>query len=159
MKYVLIFIFIFGIAVPISSTAADAEGSRHHNVADNGLALQGYDPVSYFSGLPLMGKPKYRAAHGGIQYQFFGKKSMAQFNLAPEKYLPAYGGWCAWAMLDGEKVAVNPQRFKVIDGINYLYYDGFWGNTLKKWNKLAGREGDAVLVRRAGEHWQKIVSE
>ena len=81
------------------------------------------------------------------------------FGVAPEKYLPAYGGWCAWAMLDGEKVDVNPERFKIIDGINYLYYDGFWGNTLKKWNKLAEKGSEAALVRQAGGHWQKIVSE
>ena len=159
MKYILMFMLIFGIGFPMSCVVAEAEDSRHVNVGDNGVALQGYDPVSYFTGTPSVGKPKYTVAHGGIQYQFVSQESLEQFNLAPENYLPAYGGWCAWAMLDGEKVDVNPERFKIIDGINFLYYDGFWGNTLNKWNKLAEKKSEAALVRQAGVHWQTIDSE
>ncbi len=76
--------------------------------------------------------------------------------MEPERYLPAYGGWCAWAMLDGEKVKVDPDRYKIIGGVNHLFYDGFWGNTLVKWNEKAKSEGEANLISAADAHWQKL---
>ncbi len=94
-----------------------------------------------------------------VRYLFASGDNLDQFNLTLDKFLPAYGGWCARAMLDGEKVDVNLERFKIIDEENYLFYHGFWGDTLKKWNQLAEKEGDPALVRQAGEHWQKIVLE
>ncbi len=84
---------------------------------------------------------------------------MDQFKATAGKYLPAYGGWCAWAVLDGEKVEVNPERFKIINGVNYLFYDGFWGNTLQKRDKLAEKKSEEALILQAGAHWLKIVSE
>ncbi|MGB3210872.1 MAG: YHS domain-containing (seleno)protein [Desulforhopalus sp.] len=163
MKYITLFLLNILVFLPfpsvVTSFAAEKNNSsRHFNVGDSGLAMQGYDPVSYFSGIPLTGKLEFTATHGGITYRFASQKTMNQFVSEPDKYIPAYGGWCAWAMLDGEKVDIDPERFKVIDGINYLYYDGFWGNTLKKWEKRAEKEGEAALVRQSAGHWQKIVS-
>lgn len=159
MKYVLLFMLVYGGGFFISSAVAEVKVSRHLNAGVDGVALQGYDPVSYFSGSPLLGKTDFAVIHGGIQYQFVGRESMEQFKESPAKYLPAYGGWCAWAMLDGEKVQVHPERFKIIAGTNYLFYDGFWGNTLQEWDELAEKKSEEALVTQAGAHWQKIVSE
>lgn len=139
--------------------AADIpSGTSHFNVKKNNPAIQGYDPVSYFAGGPTRGNPDFAVVHDGIEYLFANKGNMVTFNADPLKYLPAFGGWCAWAMLDGEKVKVDPERFKIIEGVNYLFYDGFWGNTLKKWNERAKEEGDANLVRQAETHWQEIIA-
>jgi len=69
-----------------------------------------------------------------------------------ERWVPAYGGWCAWAMADGEPVDVDPERFLVDDGRLFLFYDGLWGDTLVRW-----RAGDpALLERRADAHWRSL---
>ena len=82
---------------------------------------------------------------------------MATFKANPATYLPAYGGWCAFAMLDGKKVDVNPKRFKVIDGKTYLFYDGLFGNTLKKWGQLARKDSEEKLIKKATEQWATLL--
>ena len=78
------------------------------------------------------------------------------FSKTPEKYIPAYGGWCAWAMLEGDKVAVDPLSFKIINGKNHLYYNGFWGDTLEKWNKKATKEDEQDLIKLANKNWASL---
>ena len=73
-------------------------------------------------------------------------------------YEPAYGGWCAWAMLEGDKVDIKPKRYRVVNNKTYLFYDTFFVNTLKKWNRLASEESEANLIRRADEQWNRINS-
>ena len=70
----------------------------------------------------------------------------------PLNYEPQYGGWCAYAMgKDGSKVEVDPETFKIIDGKLYLYYNKFFNNTLKSWNK-----DETNLKSRADLNWKKF---
>lgn len=131
-------------------------GSQTHNVDSNQLAFKGYDPVSYHSGVPEKGNPAYPVTHQGNKYLFSSPENRETFITNPEFYLPAYGGWCAWAMLDGEKVDINPKRFKRIAGVTYLFYDGFWGNTLKKWNSLSKKTPEEDLIKKADQKWKKL---
>ena len=56
------------------------------------------------------------------EYYFSSEKNKAEFSQNPSKYKPQYGGWCAYAMgSNGEKVEVNPETFKLIDGKLYLF--------------------------------------
>jgi hypothetical protein len=84
---------------------------------------------------------------------FASQQNLAKFKASPEKFEPAYGGWCAYAMGEtGEKVKVDPETFKIIDGKLYLFYN-FWGNnTLVDWNK-----NEAPLKMKADQNWKKIV--
>lgn len=125
---------------------------QHFNVKEN-LALQGYDPVSYFTGKPVVGKVSFRVMHKGITYQFANSQHAEAFKASPEKYEPAYGGWCAYAMGEsGEKVKVDPETYKIIAGRVYLFYN-FWGNnTLEDWNK---NEGELKVA--ADRNWKKFI--
>ena len=59
-----------------------------------------------------------------------------KFDGNPEKYMPAYGGWCAYAIgATKEKVKINPNTYKIIDGKVYLFYNKNFTNTLKLWNE------------------------
>jgi hypothetical protein len=62
-------------------------------------------------------------------------------------------------MLDGEKVDVDPESFKIIEGRLYVFYDGFFGDTLKKWNARSQKEPESALVEKADNHWAKIGGE
>ena len=112
-------------------------------------AIAGYDPTTYFDGQPAEGKDSITAEYRGVTYTFATEANRLTFDLDPSRFVPAYGGWCAWAMVDGEKVDVDPKTYKIVDGRLLLFYNGFLGNTLKKWNK--GIEPE--LKKRADANW------
>ncbi len=125
--------------------------STNHFLLEKGVALSGFDPVSYFSNKPQKGKIAYN--YEGIIYNFVSAENLTLFKISPQKYLPAYGGWCAYAMgLNGEKVKVDPENFKIIDGKNHLFYRTAFANTLNDWNK-----NEAKLKRQADINWSKIL--
>lgn len=145
------------VLVSLSASGIDAADIKLNT--DNGLALHGYDPVSYHTGLPLKGKETWSSDHGGVTYLFASQANLDSFMESPDNYMPAYGGWCAWAMLDGELVDVDPLSFKVIDGTTYLFYKSFFSNTLKKWNDRAAENGEPSLIELADKAWKSIAEE
>ena len=128
------------------------------NVDKSGLALQGYDPVSYHINGPSKGSDEFSITHDGVTYLFSSAANRDRFSSNPSTYIPAYGGWCAWAMLEGEKVEVDPENFKIVEGRNLLFYNSFFTNTLDSWNKLAVSDTEEELVRRAQSHWQNVLN-
>ena len=80
------------------------------------------------------------------------------FESNPERYLPAYGGWCAYAMLEVDKVGIDPESFKIVEDRLYLFYNGFWGDTLKRWNKKLAKKPESELVSQADRQWESIQS-
>ena len=130
----------------------DALRQKHYNL-DDGLAIEGYDPVSYFDGKPAEGKSNLTYSYKGVIYRFLNQENLAKFKSAPEKYEPAYGGWCAYAMGEnGEKVKVDPETYKIVGGKLYLFYNFWANNTLEKWNK-----NEPKLKEAGDRNWSKIV--
>ena len=123
---------------------------------EDGVAIKGYDPVSYHQGEPIKGSDKWTFDYAGAKFHFTNEENLRSFEADPERYIPEYGGWCAYAMLEGDKVDINPKRYKIIDGRLYLFYDGFFGNTLKKWNRLTENQEESTLVKQANDHWKKL---
>ena len=125
---------------------------KHFNVKKN-IALEGYDPVSFFDKKPLEGDEKFSQTFKGVTYLFATQANLNKFKSAPEKFEPAYGGWCAFAMGEtGEKVKIDPETYKIIDGKLFLFYN-FWGtNTLEDWN-----ENEKALKTKADQNWKKII--
>ncbi|NJM93302.1 MAG: YHS domain-containing protein [Cytophagales bacterium] len=125
----------------------------------SGIAIGGYDPVAYHSeNKAAKGKPELKLKYQGAVYQFASEANREAFKAAPLKYLPQYGGYCAYAMgKDGKKVEINPETFKVVEGKLYLFYnDSFFGvrtNTLPPWNA-----DEATLKKKADENWRKLSS-
>jgi YHS domain-containing protein len=142
----LFFCFVVGYA------QSEAGRQKHFNVK-NSIALEGYDPVSYFDGKPVQGKSIFTYTFKGITYRFFDSANLAKFKTSPGKYEPAYGGWCAYAMgEDGEKVKVDPKTYKIVDGKLYLFYNFWTTNTLEDWNK-----NEKKLKEAGDRNWNKIV--
>ena len=153
---VMILIALFIMTQPLS--AAEADSPSLLNLDNAGLAIQGYDPVSYHLEGPQKGKKENAFVHEGATYLFSNEENLQSFKASPEKYLPAFGGWCAWAMIDGETVAVDPKTFKIVNNATYLYYNSFFINTLKKWNSRAEKETEASLVQKAEAEWKNLQS-
>lgn len=127
---------------------------KEYNLGSDKVAIKGYDPVSYFEGKPAAGRKDLTASYRGVNYQFATAAHRDAFTAAPDKYEPEYGGWCAYAMADGEKVDVDPKTYKITDGRLFLFYNGWLGNTLPKWN-----QDEKGLTRRADVSWRGIAKE
>jgi len=148
------FVFVILFAQITKGQTSASIRSREYNLDNTGLAIQGYDPVAYFvqhKGVP--GKKDISTSYGGVTYRFATIQDKDAFMAAPEKYEPQYGGWCAYAMgAKGEKVSVDPETFKILDGKLYLFYNSFFNNTLKDWNK-----NEAHLKINADNSWKKFI--
>jgi len=149
---IICFFLIFCFSGPQFYKMNDANASTSLNLeGKTNLAVHGYDLISYHESKPLQGSSKYSFKHETATYQFYSQENLEKFKKDPSKYLPAFGGWCAYAMADGEKVDIDPETYKIVDGKVYLYYNGIWGNTLSKWNK-----DEVNLNAKAIAAWKKI---
>jgi YHS domain-containing protein len=83
----------------------------------DGAALQGHDPVAYFTEhKPVKGAPLHQARYKGSTFHFASKAHRDAFVAEPAKYAPQYGGYCAFGMSKGYKAATDPAAFRVVDG-------------------------------------------
>lgn len=144
MKAPLLFLLLLA-AAPLASAQAPLN-------LDGGLALAGYDAVAHRDQQrAVKGSAQFAVVHAGATYRFASRANADTFSANPEPYLPAYGGWCAYAMgATGERVSVDPKTFKLIEGRTYLFYNAFFTNTLPKWNA-----DEAALKAKADAHWRQ----
>ncbi|NJL58031.1 YHS domain-containing protein [bacterium] len=120
------------------------------NANDQNVALEGYDPISYFGDRPVKGNPTITTTHNGVIYHFSTSENKAQFEANPDQYLPQYGGFCAVAVSEGKLVPVDPETYKVTDGKLYLFYNGEHGNTKPQWEA-----DEATIHANADAQWKK----
>ncbi|MFY8109892.1 MAG: YHS domain-containing (seleno)protein [Bacteroidia bacterium] len=148
---VLLFLFISTGQIKAQSTPPNYI-AKHILVSKN-VAVSGYDVVAYYiQKKAVKGSETYSVTISGIKYYFSSLSNKNLFIKNPAYFLPQYGGWCAYAMgASGEKVEVDPETFKIINGKLYLFYNAFFNNTLKTWNK-----DEANLKAQADINWTKI---
>jgi len=103
--------------------SAPVASAQAVNLDRSGLALSGYDAVAYqLENVARAGSPEFTTTHAGGTYRFATAANRDAFVADPEKYLPAYGGYCAFGVSRGYKVAVDPAAFRVVEGRLYLNY-------------------------------------
>jgi YHS domain-containing protein len=147
---VLVLVFITGVSAQQTAQVHKKE----YNVDKAGIALLGYDPVAYFMDHKAVeGKKDVATVYNGITYRFASDEHRQAFKANPAKYEPQYGGWCAYAMgAKGEKVEINPETFKIVDGKLFVFYNKYFNNTLVKWN-----EDESHLKSNADKNWTRFV--
>lgn len=132
---------------------------RPENLSDGGLALDGYDPVSYFDSGPVRGRPELTARHDGIRYRFANRANRERFLAAPESFVPRYGGWCAYGLgmdeaemgVAAERYPVEPESYEIIEGELYLFYRSPLIDGRELWRRDPDR-----FRRRAEETWRAL---
>jgi len=117
------------------------------------VAIKGYDLVAYFDGQAQYGDPAISCEHDGATFYFVSEENKVKFESHPEKYIPAYGGWCAYAMSEGNQFDVDPRSFKIVDGQLMLFYKGIGGDTKSIWEN--GDVSEVDRVQRATTNWQR----
>ncbi|TMM30465.1 hypothetical protein FDT66_06790 [Polaribacter aestuariivivens] len=143
---------LFTIVLLIASTTFFAQD---YNLK-RGYVAEGYDVVSYFDNNPKEGDKDFTTEYDGVKFKFISKQNLEKFKKSPQKFIPQYGGYCAYAIgLKSEKVSIDPETFEIRDGKLYLFYNSWGINTLKLWKK----EGAEKLKEKADQNWLKIIKE
>lgn len=119
---------------------------------DFAVGNQGYDLVSYFiDHKPVKGNGNFMATENGINYLFASLEHKKMFQDNPQKYLPQFGGWCAFGVSLGKKVAADPLAWKIVDGKLYLNLNA---QAAELWGKdIPGN------IEKAKINWPKIKDE
>ncbi len=111
---------LIGAAVP-SHAADEINVVPGHSIAGAPLAMHGYDPVAYFTqDRPMRGLDAFAHVHEGVAYRFTSEAHLEAFKDDPERYLPQYGGFCAFGVSVGKKFDGDPHLWKIEDGKLYL---------------------------------------
>lgn len=150
LKYSILFLMLFAGSNLLAQ-------SHDTYKTDQNVAIDGFDVVSYFSDNQAeRGSKTFSVLHNGATYYFGNADHKAAFQKSPDKYLPQYGGYCAFAMsAKNAKVASNPGTFKLYNGKLYLffndYYDGTPFNTIIPWNS-----NEANMKKNADKNWSAM---
>ena len=153
MKKQILILFVALISATTFAQTA-AKRTAEYNL-EKKVAIQGFDPVAYFTQKKAVkGKATFTTTHEGIVYNFSTQANKDAFIKSPATYEPQYGGWCSYAMgATGEKVEIDPGTFKIVDGKLNLYFNAYFNNTLKSWNK-----DEVNLKKKADVNWKKIIN-
>jgi YHS domain-containing protein len=113
------------------------------------LSLKGYDPVSYFTqSKPMKGKKDFEVEWKGATWRFSTEEHRSAFEKSPETYAPQYGGYCAWAVSQGDTAPIDPKQWTIEKGKLYLNYNA---EIQKKW-----LQDKAAFIRMADENWPDL---
>jgi len=119
-----------------------------------GVVAKGYDVVAYFENEAKQGNKEIATEYDGVKFYFSSQENLNLFKKNPVKYIPQYGGFCAYAMgVKGSKVPINPETFEIRDGKLYLFYNKGSTNTLSLWTE----EGAEQLKKKADKNWKRII--
>ena len=115
-----------------------------------GYIAEGYDVVSYFDNKAEEGEKEFTTTYEGAKFKFVSQQHLETFKKNPKKYIPQYGGWCAYALgANNTKYDINPETFEIRGGKLYLFYNAWGTNTLSKWTD----EGAEELKEKADQNW------
>jgi len=146
MKFVKLS-FLLALITFLAACATNTELSAAE--ANSVVGVGGYDLVSYQTGKkPVQGNGNNLVQHNGVNYLFASKANAETFAKNKNKYLPAYGGYCAFGASVGKKFIGDPTVWEIVDGKLYLNLD----NSIKSlWVKdIPGN------ILKANKNWKTI---
>jgi YHS domain-containing protein len=120
MKKLILSLVVAMLALPVFAQTAT---KTLLNLDKAGVAIQGYDPVAFFTdSKPVKGDAKFLVKHGGAIYQFASKEHKDLFKADPAKYEPEFGGYCAYGVSRNKLVEIDVDAFQIVDGKLLLQY-------------------------------------
>ena len=139
--------YIFGLAILIFAYTSLC--AKEKVFSKNGAAIGGYDTVSYFTeGKAVKGNKSFSRENDGAKWHFSSEKNLKLFKANPDKYLPEYGGYCAYGIGEGGYLApVDPTAFKILDDRLFLNYSH---SINKKWLKKTD-----YYIKRGDKTWKE----
>lgn len=115
--------FLLALVLPLACAAPVSAASKPAVFATDGVAIQGYDPVAYFTRKkPVEGSARYTYRWKGATWRFASAANRDAFKANPARYAPQYGGYCAYAMSEDAVAPTDPAAWTVYKGKLYLNY-------------------------------------
>lgn len=115
------------------------------------IAIKGYDTVAYFTkDEAIQGNETYSYDHLGATWQFESQEHLDMFIKNPEKYMPQYGGYCAYAVSKNKTASIKPEIFEIIDDRLYLNYSE---SVQRRWLK-----DSKSYIKKADAQWPELVN-
>lgn len=145
---------LLGAALVLSGLAAAppafADKPPVYTAPFSRVAVGGYDPVAYFTdGRPVRGASEHSLTYQGYEYRFASAAHLAAFRADPARYLPRYGGYCAWAAAQGRTASGDPRYWRIVDGRLYLNYNA---EIQQRWERdIPG------FIRAADANWPGLL--
>lgn len=150
MKQFVILITFFTLA----SIGSFAQDNMLNNIDNSNIALEGYSPVSYADlGLAQKGVKEHKSEFEKVVYYFTSAEQKASFDKNPEKYLPEYGGFCAFGIYAGAKFRPDPNKFINKEGKYFLYLYNLELDAQQLW---LNEKNHKKLVDTADKNWSKL---
>jgi len=135
-----------GLALPVF-----AQTKTLLNLDESGVAIQGYDPVAFFTDhQPVKGDQKFLVKHNGAIYFFASKEHKDLFKADPAKYEPEFGGYCAYGVSRNKLVEIEVDAFQIVDGKLLLQYSK---GVRDDFNKDA-----KANLAKAASNWPELVA-
>jgi YHS domain-containing protein len=135
---------------PDLNTSLHVAGNLVNVAGASGIALDGYDPVAFFTEKkPAHGDPAISATYQGATYLFASKDHKTRFEANPEMYTPQYGGYCAFGVSQNGLAPVDINTWQIRDGKLYLNLNP---TILDLFNKDFG-----ACVAKAEKNWPDLV--
>ena len=138
------------LVLVIATWVGAAQAGTTYNVTDEGVAIEGADPVAYFTDSKYVeGSREFALDWEGATWHFASEENRKAFAENPEKYAPNYGGWCAYAAARGALAGIDPEAWTVYEGKLYLNLNK---RVQARWKKDIPGE-----IARADANWPKIM--
>lgn len=116
---------------------------------EDDLAIRGYDPVAYFTdGKPVKGDPAHAVEWNQATWLFASAANRDAFAADPERFAPAYGGYCAWAVSEGYTAPTDPAAWSIVGDRLYLNYST---DIQSRWSMDASRR-----IEAADANWPEL---
>jgi len=144
--------FICALVLALVTTLLPVSAKDLLNISWTGSGIKGYDPVAYFTdNKAVEGKSDFQTQRDGATYYFASKEHKNLFDANPGKYLPQFGGYCAYGVSLNKTVNIDPTAFQIIDGKLYLQYST---SILEKFN-----QDQAGNLQKAQANWPSLVEQ
>jgi YHS domain-containing protein len=142
-------IVLFTLLSVIGANAQKYEGKYFNNVDANGVILDGYDPVAFFTdNKPVKADAAFQFKYQDAIYYFASQEHLDLFKANPEKYKPQFGAWCAYAVSLGRVAPIDVNTFSIVDGRLLIQHNQ---RAVNGWNKNV--QGNLAL---ADKYWPQV---
>ncbi|MFZ1991003.1 MAG: YHS domain-containing (seleno)protein [Alphaproteobacteria bacterium] len=111
------------LALVLSAAASGAGAIEYNRLSLSNEAIDGFDAVAYWqNGQPMQGSRAYSYEWRDAVWLFTSEANLEKFKTAPERYAPAFGGYCAYAMTKGIKADIHPYFYKIEDKKLFFFF-------------------------------------
>ena len=119
----------------------------------DGIAINGYDAVAFFTEQkPIKGDKQFSYSYNSVDWLFSNSANRELFKTSPEKYVPQYGGYCAFGTADGHKAPTQAETWTIVDDKLYFNYNlkvkDLWNKNMKANIEKADKNWPTVKVSK-----------